>query len=459
MILLTFHFINGYGDNVDNYAYSISITSANEIIVVGKDGGGMITKMDLNGNIKWAKRVGGLYTINDIVETLDGKYIVVGQTDAGNIFISKIDTNGIEIWKKSIYNGGLASGYKIVKLGDGNYLIIDYFRGIAVIDESGNVIKTRKENTYSNTIFYTGLARIEGSYLIAGNISSQGMAIVHTDFSIDYFTKADNPNASIYPYFIFQDDDSSCIITGSINSQGFIIRLDKNINPFQLKWAKIYNGTNNIKFISKTSDGNYIAIGNYKPNNDSTQIVIFKTDTLGNVIFSKIFKSLHNKFITSAIYKNGYVYVISNFKNVNNNVDFLVMKIDENLSGDCNFQNHNLTYSDFQLNRQALTHSYNISNSISTPSTSINDLNYNSYNFCTTHNLESCHYNISISISGYNLKIYSPYRNEMFYIYDVLGNLIKRGYLKENNLISFSKAGIYILKVKDRTYKLFIGRR
>jgi hypothetical protein len=57
MTLITFIFVNSYGDSLDNYALGITITSSNDIIIVGQDvSNGSIIKMDLNGNIKWVKK-------------------------------------------------------------------------------------------------------------------------------------------------------------------------------------------------------------------------------------------------------------------------------------------------------------------------------------------------------------------------------------------------------------------
>lgn len=453
---INFTFVNGYGSSTDNFAYGINIISNNDILVVGKDADGMIMKMDPSGNIKWTKKIVGLYTINDIIRSSDGKYIVVGQTNTSyQIYISKIDTNASKIWEKELaLPNGPHSAYKIVKLKDGNYLVIDHFGGIVVVDENGNIIKTRRELSY-DLRFFNGLGGVEGGYLVIGNVTNvTGMFIAYSDFSIARFTKSDDPSATITPIYVLQDQDSSYLISGYIYNKGFIMRLGKDM--LNVRWAKIYNEINSIKFISRTSDGNYVAIGNYKPTNDSDQIVIFKMDTIGNVILSKIFKNPYNKTITSAIYENNYIYIISNFKNVNN-YDFIIIKTDENLSGICNFQDHNLTYNDFQLNRESVTHSYTSSNSVNIPSTSISNLSYNGYNFCSSYSSENCSNDISISIDGYNLKIHSQYKNEMFYIYDISGNLVKGGYLKENNSISFSKAGIYILKIKSRTYKIIIG--
>jgi hypothetical protein len=59
MMLITFIFVNSYGDSLDNYALGITITSSNDIIIVGQDvSNGSIIKMDLNGNIKWVKKEG-----------------------------------------------------------------------------------------------------------------------------------------------------------------------------------------------------------------------------------------------------------------------------------------------------------------------------------------------------------------------------------------------------------------
>jgi|GEM_PF-1987683 len=456
MTLITFIFVNSYGDSLDNYALGITITSSNDIIIVGQDvSNGSIIKMDLNGNIKWVKKVGGTLTLGDVIESSDGKYIIVGQESQNLLYVSKIDTNGSKIWEKNIalYQSPFY-GVRIEKLKDGNYLVVDYYGGLLIIDENGNVIKTRQETSISYMTFYNGLARLEGGYLIVGRSTNfYGMFIVYGDFSLDYLVRTDQPTTSIYPYFLVQDNDSSYLIGGSTGSKGFIIKLDKSINPFQVKWAKTYNEINNINFISRISDGNYVAFGNYKATGDSAQIVIFKFDSLGNVLSSKIFKSFHNKYIRSAVYRSGYFYIISDFKGVNN-WDLLLIRANENFSDICGLQNHNLTSMDFQLNRQSVSHSYYTGNTIFTPSTSITNLNYNSNNFCAVNLFEFCDDELRILIDGYNLKIISKQKDNFYKIYDISGNFIMKGYLKEGfTNIRLNKKGIYILKLKKKSYK------
>jgi len=115
-----------------------------------------LLKVDLNGNVKWAKTYGGAGTDIGIgvINAPDGGFMIVGQTysfgpGSGDVFIIKTDTGGNMVWAKA-YGGASneEAGYRIQSVSNGNYLICGYAltsnfsfdQMVMKIDSKGNLI-------------------------------------------------------------------------------------------------------------------------------------------------------------------------------------------------------------------------------------------------------------------------------------------------------------------------------
>ncbi|MBS1919156.1 MAG: gliding motility-associated C-terminal domain-containing protein [Bacteroidetes bacterium] len=139
------------GSNVD-IPYVIKFTNDSGTIVGGytssKDGDVRplpnrdywdlwVLKLDKCGNIQWEKSFGGTgyESARDVAQTSDGGYIVLGETnstDGGvvagyggtkDIWLLKLDANGILQWQKRYGGSGLDIGNHIEIMSDGSYLI------------------------------------------------------------------------------------------------------------------------------------------------------------------------------------------------------------------------------------------------------------------------------------------------------------------------------------------------
>jgi hypothetical protein len=121
------------GTNYSNeYAHSVKQTSDGGYIIAGRIGGDLLLiKTDTIGNVQWAKTIGGSGN-NDyatsLQQTTDGGYILTGTTNSfgfgsDDVFLIKIDANGNIQWAKTI--GGTRSdwGNFVQQTNDGGYII------------------------------------------------------------------------------------------------------------------------------------------------------------------------------------------------------------------------------------------------------------------------------------------------------------------------------------------------
>ncbi|OGW53609.1 MAG: hypothetical protein A2Y81_06685, partial [Nitrospirae bacterium RBG_13_43_8] len=126
-----------YGSTSHEHAYSIQQTLDGGYIVVGSTNSfgaagsdAWVLKLDGSGNVQWQKTYGGPLDeyANSIQQTLDGGYIMTGNTNsfgAGNsdTWVLKLDGSGNMQWQKTYGGSNLDSAYSIQQTLDGGFIV------------------------------------------------------------------------------------------------------------------------------------------------------------------------------------------------------------------------------------------------------------------------------------------------------------------------------------------------
>ena len=119
-----------FGNNSNDYLFSIQQTTDNGYILVGENLQGiLIIKLNIAGCILWQKIYGDItYRAESIQQTTDGGYIVGGNTNSSgagdyDFIVLKLDENGIIQWQKAYGGSGLDIAYSIKQISDGGYII------------------------------------------------------------------------------------------------------------------------------------------------------------------------------------------------------------------------------------------------------------------------------------------------------------------------------------------------
>ena len=179
---------------------------------------------------------------NDVKQTLDGGYIIVGSTSSigqGNtdMYLLKIDSMGQKVFEKTF--GGVSNeiGKSVVQLSDSSYVMAGYTSSSGVGGYDVFLVKADK----------------------AGNLIWQ-KTIGGTDWDF-----ANSMNATADGGFIIAGTTYSY---GHGNADGFVIKTDANGDT---TWTKTFGGLKDDEFKSviQTSDGNYTLTGYTKSFNDS----------------------------------------------------------------------------------------------------------------------------------------------------------------------------------------------
>jgi Domain of unknown function (DUF4347)/Beta-propeller repeat len=263
-------------------------------------GGGMfVSKIDSNGNLMWAKNLGGpncevigisidsggnVYTTGHFYDTVDfdpGPGIV--NLTGGRIFISKLDSSGNLSWAKNIGNPFYNQVNGISVDSRGNVYTTGYFYGTADFDP-GSSISNLTTGVHDTNIFISKLDS-RGNFAwaknIGGNRDDQAMDIV-----VD-----SSDNLYITGYFEdlvdFDPDFGICQLTGQTYFPNvFVNKIDSDGN---FAWAKGMSASFGASGTSIGIDrnGEVYTTGYFKGRGDSG---IFNLTTGGvrNIFLSKL---------------------------------------------------------------------------------------------------------------------------------------------------------------------------
>lgn len=278
------------------YNYDIILTSDGGFVVSGQEslfGAGyidmFILKFNSSGNLSWAKTIGGTETEYcwSVKQVSDGGYILGGYTNSfgagsNDMYIVKLDANGIFQWNKCIGGTGNDIARTVLQATDNNYVIAgsttSFGSGnadmyIVKLDLNGNLLWNK---TFGGTNIDEArkiISTSDGGCVIAGSTNSFGagngdMYIVKIDINGNIQWNSVVGSTGIESaYSIIQTNDGGYAVTGYTNSFGagnndiLLVKLDIN---GVLQWTKTVGGSGaELSFgLLNTIDNGYIIAGN-----------------------------------------------------------------------------------------------------------------------------------------------------------------------------------------------------
>jgi len=218
----------------------------------------------------WAKTyhaIGAAETVSSMKPTADGGYIAVGSSNSsgtpGNLhaWILKLDSLGNVVWQKSYGGVGPDGASSVDQTTDGGYIVSGSFMNstagqpspwVFKLDPTGNIV-WQKTFSAGNDAFRSITHTSDGGSAVAG-----------------------------WGTFFFL----SC---GCQNEGAWVVRLDAAGNVI---WQQLYATQWNYAYsIAQTSDGGFVVAGKAHQLTDlsSWDPLIFKIDSLGNLVWQKIY--------------------------------------------------------------------------------------------------------------------------------------------------------------------------
>lgn len=229
-----------------------------------------IIKITEDGMLEWSKQFGGSFseTPKDVIQTDDGGYIIVGESDSNDLDITnnrgfydfwviKISNTGVLEWQKSFGGTNIDNGFSIVKTDDGNYLIagatkssdtdVSSNKGVTdiwlvKISPSGDLIS---EKSIGGSNFDTAekiINTADGGYLIAASSRSEDGDVSQNQGQIDGWIIKLNENQDViwqistggsqfdYIYDITELSNGSIIAVGDTFSNDGAIEENKGLS-------------------------------------------------------------------------------------------------------------------------------------------------------------------------------------------------------------------------------------
>ena len=218
-----------------------------------------IIKIDTSGNLEWSKTFGGTSSdiANDIQQTTNGEYLIVGGTQSNNgditnnygyvdLWVIKLQTNGNLLWQKTYGGSNLDYANCIQKTNDGHYIIagssssndgdVTNLHGISdtwviKIDDLGNLLKQTTVGTNDSEVANNILQTHDNNLLIVGyslnydsNTKNIFIAALNANYTLLWQWQIPQENSSNSPKAIFETLDC-----------GYIVFVDRNTLIIKLK--------------------------------------------------------------------------------------------------------------------------------------------------------------------------------------------------------------------------------
>jgi hypothetical protein len=304
-----------------------------------------LVKVDQNGIEEWNKTFGGTgWEDGKAIEQLDDEsYVIVGKTSSfgyGNtdIWLIKVDQNGIEEWNKTFGGTGWEEGNSIKETDDGGYILIGDTTSFGVGEFDIWLIKVNQTGDEQWNKTFGGIKDESGrsiektddsGYIIAAETENFGAG----DYDIwlikvnqtgdEQWNKTIGSEDSDQCNEIIKTDDGGFIIAGhNIETEtskfnGILVKIDGD-GTVQWETLVVEKGAAGTSSVDTIEDG-YIAVGYSGEYGPEQNLLIAKIDSLGNVVWNR---SIGGDYLDAGIWiekGGGKHYFVTGYKDEDGN--------------------------------------------------------------------------------------------------------------------------------------------
>jgi len=267
---------------------------------------------------QWAMHGGGPGNeqTHQAISTLDGGYILVGQTDsygAGgtDVYIVKLNPAGQLQWTKTVGGPGNDVGRGVVQTADGGYAVAGWTNSFGSggddcylirLDGSGQLQWTKTYGGSGNDRAWALIEDQNGGFALGGQTSSFGASpnqfyLVKTDAqgTLVWDRRSGVSGVANIGYSIVQSPDSGYVVAGSTynwtgsgstsSTDVYAVKVDKLGNQV---WAtRVQNSRDDdARSIAATQDGGYVLLGKkYMVSESTWDIYLVKLSGSGQLVW------------------------------------------------------------------------------------------------------------------------------------------------------------------------------
>jgi hypothetical protein len=242
-----------------------------------------------------------------------------------------------QIWTKT-YDGGF--GYSFDKTSDGGYII-----------SGSSLIKTDSQGDTLWTKGYSGLSVIEsndGGYVLTGG-DNDGLTIVKTDINGDtLWTKVhdiipDDLARDGLGVSIVETQDGGYIITGNTDydTYNYSILLLKTDSVGDTLWTKFFLSSGGAQQVIESNDGGFVVVGWTQG-----KTFLLKTDSVGDTLWTKLYGEYRSGYSLDQTTDGGFI-ITGTYVNENDIETIQIIKTDSvgNLLWDKNYEDGRVGFS------------------------------------------------------------------------------------------------------------------
>jgi gliding motility-associated-like protein len=322
-----------YGGAGNERAHSVQQTIDGGYVIVGETtsfgAGGkdwFVMKMNANGVEQWTKTYGGLLNEDGlsvtIKQTNDGGYIICGYTEsfgAGNLhdsYVLRIDNLGNILWEKRITGSNIDRFADVKELSNGDFIFTgsdaSFSAGnadahVVKISSSGNLVWIQNLGTTLRDHATSILELPSGNYIVTGNTNITSVRngfLIKTDPNGSVLLGKEygeiGAQESIYETILLGDGNLLNVgyaeSYGAGNADVWLMKLDTN---GIILWSKVYGGVNDERGVNvkEKANGDLIISSHTNSYGNGNELLLFSTDSFGNVLWSKVYGGINNEEI------------------------------------------------------------------------------------------------------------------------------------------------------------------
>ena len=314
-----------YGGSGSDDIWSSIITNNNQILLCGATtsyGAGSfdiwLVCTDSLGNTLWTNTYGG--PENDfpcsVVQTSDNGFIIAGYTESfgagdADIWVVKTDAAGDSLWSKTIGGAGFDVGRSVIQLSNNNLIVVGSSESFGAGDSDIAIVMLSSTGDSLSTDTYGGLTEdeaksvieLEDGFLVAGKTySSPGDDGAGQAFLLKANLVGDTlwtrsyglPESSISCYSVARSQNGGYVLAGNNHhgpsSYNDVIIMKTN-DLGDLIWTKTFGGVGSdyLWDIKTLSDGGYLATGStVEYGAGGFDVWLVKIDSVGNNFYDQV---------------------------------------------------------------------------------------------------------------------------------------------------------------------------